>query len=1414
MLKLIIFLILLVTIPGVISESFSYFGGDMANQNLYHETQNAINFQSNIINFNEISDTQQFKRYLIFGKGSISELGNNLKSSYLISTSNGFFAIVTIPENNVSMFQSKGFHVIEDFQLDFHSKYLSKDNISKISTIGNIANSDDVHNLYNVTGKNVKIAIIDTGVDFSNPDMQHAIARDSDNIPIMLDPDGQGLVFTNATFAANIDKYGTIHNSTESVNQNTTSTVFVKSRGDGVYLDIKQNGLGTSLLVYNSHFPLHGSSPILNGTLSDDMKIGKNKHDYIESKSGIYRLGVMFQGTPIQPQVVPVLVVDSKTSGIYDTIIPDMSTSWQDFVTNSEKNTTEFDFDFTDDVHHVIGDGNEFMVYDYNDDGELDYSVGTLGAQILDIYGVINKKSNINENFGAINGTLLPPMDKNGEFFGVMTDPQGHGTSSAATIISKGIQEYDIYNNTNKFYIKGIAPDAKIIPVKALWFGDILYAWLWSAGFDNDDVAWKFSGETRADIISNSWGVSTFPNFEYAPGFDVLSLVMTVLTLPNSLSEDYPGVVMVSSAGNSGHGYGTIGLPNSSPTGIGVGATTNNIFVGYGPFKEEPRFGNTTKHSDHVVDFSSRGPTLIGDPKPDLMSIGAYSFTPASVTKPSEDYDKDPFAMFGGTSMSAPIVSGTAALVIQSLNEKSQSYVPIDVKNILMSTANDLQNDAFTQGAGMVNSLDAIRLINGEGGVFQVYNIETSKNLNSILKIPLTNLNYTAFGMERPSISLDNMNHTSWFGGRLSPGESTFSTFKIENPTNNTLTINVMPEKLKLIDKFVYEGITEPRIHDSFFNESKTYRPNYVPLGNLTTTEPLTYNSTTIIPEDSSLLVLNANFSFDHFMNQTNPIYAEDLKISSLYLYDWKDKNDNSEISSDELSLVNRGGSWGTVQELRISEPNKHFENLPVIGVYPVPERYSFWIGNTKQNATSFDYTLSASYFKKDNWNNIIIDKHTVIIPPKQIADVNIEILTEKDQKTGVYDGFIKLESEHHKVNIPVSYVVVEKVKKDIPFVFTGKNNDVNYGNGYVKGSFDMTNRYMAGDWRQYYLDIDDNTINSASFELSWQNEKTNFSAFVLNPEGKIIGTNMPTGVFGHFMNWASLDWLGNSPFSQGGGFFPVKNKDNTSTIIFAPINQTGTYSLLIHSTLFEGKEITEPITLAAKFSTLTADQIAPKIILEQNEFLKSDDTIVPKIIEDNLSNVIYTLNGNIIQMDDSGIDVSTLDDGSYTLIINAIDKFGLQSSQTFEFIVDKKLPILELLSKNNTIVSKRLDLEVSISDQNLPKSNYLSFLLPNGERIVDKKLHSFDTSDLEEGEYSINIFTQDEAKNSISSKIIFEINHSIIDPPKSQIVNSSSQILESDAQYSMIIIIAIIVIVIVSVLVVLKQKSKIPQKN
>jgi len=174
-----------------------------------------------------------------------------------------------------------------------------------------------------------------------------------------------------------------------------------------------------------------------------------------------------------------------------------------------------------------------------------------------------------------------------------------------------------------------------------------------------------------------------------------------------------------------------------------------------------------------------------------------------------------------------------------------------------------------------------------------------------------------------------------------------------------------------------------------------------------------------------------------------------------------------------------------------------------------------------------------------------------------------------------------------------VSFVVKQPVvENDTAFLIEGmQSNDTLYGNGFTKGAFDMSNRYMAGDWRQYYFDIQNESIDTAVIEFSWELDDTNFGIFVMDPSGKIVQTNVPSGVFGHFLGWPSLDWLGPSLFSQGGGFFPVKNKDNTSTVLYVPLNQTGTYTVLTHSTLFAGNSTTEPITLTAKFTNMHSDE-------------------------------------------------------------------------------------------------------------------------------------------------------------------------------------------------------------------------------
>ncbi len=1133
------------------------------------------------------------KRYVVFGAGA-PDPAHAEGSLFGARSDNGFFYVAALPESAVPGLLSRGYHVVEDFELDFHQAQ----GLPDASRIGQITGSAAAGEKYGATGAGITVGIVDTGVDFSNPDIRQSLARDDLNHPLMLDPDGQGIVITNSTFFAFVDKDGIIRNYSRPLPDGFASSVY--QNRDGVFLDISRGGKGTEIPIYNSFFPYVGTAPTFNGTLSSDMKIGDSNREYIRSKSGEYHLGVMYQGAMQGPyarvQVVPVLVVDPNAPGVYDTVIPDMSTSWEDYTRfDLEKGQRpDYDFDFTDERPVVLGSGNEFLLYDSDGDGRADYSAGTVGARVLDVHGVIsNKTSDVDDVLRAVNGTLLDPLDAGGDFFGVMTDFLGHGTSSAASIVSRGEQSYDIYNNTERHVIRGVAPDARILPVKALWFGDTIYAWLWAAGFDSQGTSWSFTGKPRADIISNSWGVSNFPTLGSAPGMDVLSLLSAALSVPSSLDDDFPGMTVVTSAGNSGHGYGTMGMPNSSPFGITVGATTNNAFVGYGPFAGQPRFGNSTAHHGHVVDFSSRGPSIIGDPKPDLVSIGAYGFTPANVLRTEKDSKDEPFTLFGGTSMSAPLVSGSAAVLMEGMRSQQKDYDPFAIKNILMSTATDLSNDPFTQGSGLSNVEAAMDFAHGREGAFIVHNDASYANIRKVLEPAIASANYTRIGLGEFGFPPRQLPMTGWFAGHLSPGQYSSATFTVENPTDDPIEVAVMPQSLSLIKQDRLPGSTEPRQRDLDVDEPGAFVPNYVRLSDIMLHGSLGdfFGRGDPIPPEASLMILNVNFAFNDFMNKTDDTYANDLGISSLYLYDWVDGDGDGYVAAGELSMVSRAGSWGTVQELRVSDPAQRFEGTPLVGVYPVPTRYSYWLGDTGQNSTSMDYTLSASYYQKDRWPVLWPETGSLEVPPNGAATVDVDLVVPSDFQTGNYQGFLTFEGGDHTVNAPVSFVVTHPVAEvgGVVTVPGRGSGDVVFANGQIKGAFDMVGRYMAGDWRQYYFDIGDSSVDSGSIELSWQDADTSMSAFVMDPAGKIVQTNVPAGVFGHFLGWPSVDWLGNSPFSQGGGFFPVKNKNDTSTVLLVPVNQTGTYSVLAHSTLFGGNSTTEPLSLTARFSGIAA---------------------------------------------------------------------------------------------------------------------------------------------------------------------------------------------------------------------------------
>jgi minor extracellular serine protease Vpr len=115
-----------------------------------------------------------------------------------------------------------------------------------------------------------------------------------------------------------------------------------------------------------------------------------------------------------------------------------------------------------------------------------------------------------------------------------------------------------------------------------------------------------------------------------------------------------------------------------------------------------------TGRSGVVTSFSAGGPTAFAHLlKPDVSAPGGQIL---SSTLP-EFTGGPPFAVFDGTSMAAPHVSGAAALLLQL----HPSWSPPQIKSALMSTAGAAWNDTartqeapvLLEGAGLVNLLSA-----------------------------------------------------------------------------------------------------------------------------------------------------------------------------------------------------------------------------------------------------------------------------------------------------------------------------------------------------------------------------------------------------------------------------------------------------------------------------------------------------------------------------------------------------------------------------------------------------------------------------------------------------------------------------------------------------------------------------------
>jgi len=269
-------------------------------------------------------------------------------------------------------------------------------------------------------------------------------------------------------------------------------------------------------------------------------------------------------------------------------------------------------------------------------------------------------------------------------------DDWGHGTHVAGIIAGNG------YDSTGAR--EAIAPKANIISLKALdnlGRGRISYI---IAALD-----WAVTNKALYNIrvINMSLGAGVFESYNTDP-----------LTLAAKRAVD-AGIVVVAAAGNLGKTatgasqYGAITAPGNAPWVLTVGASST--------------MGTIDRRDDTMAGYSSRGPTMIDyAAKPDLVAPGSgtvslsdpnsllYSTKAAYlVAGRRSDLTYLPYLTLSGTSMAAPVVSGTVALML----EANPNLTPNMVKGILQYTAQVYKGyNYLTQGAGFLNTLGAVRL--------------------------------------------------------------------------------------------------------------------------------------------------------------------------------------------------------------------------------------------------------------------------------------------------------------------------------------------------------------------------------------------------------------------------------------------------------------------------------------------------------------------------------------------------------------------------------------------------------------------------------------------------------------------------------------------------------------------------------
>ena len=301
---------------------------------------------------------------------------------------------------------------------------------------------------------------------------------------------------------------------------------------------------------------------------------------------------------------------------------------------------------------------------------------------------------------------------------GPLTDVHGHGTHVAGIIAGVAPDHDELLIASNEptdqdlprwalrtldpgTELSGVAPQAKLVSLKVLdddgntVSSAVLEAIDWVRRVNSGGRSIQIHG------VNLSLG-SDWPPSDCAAGQSPICRELDLLAAT--------GVVVVVSAGNAG-AAGTQSGPSSDVRG------QLSTITDPGNAASAITVGSVHRYKPHTygVSFdSSKGPTLDGRKKPDLVAPGERITSAATgsfvagvdVLAPQNPKHLARYREDSGTSMAAAHVSGAIAAFMSARTE----YIgqPQLIKQLLMDSATDLGRHEFYQGAGLIDLMRAL----------------------------------------------------------------------------------------------------------------------------------------------------------------------------------------------------------------------------------------------------------------------------------------------------------------------------------------------------------------------------------------------------------------------------------------------------------------------------------------------------------------------------------------------------------------------------------------------------------------------------------------------------------------------------------------------------------------------------------